>query len=461
MLNSMYYLKDSVTRLRRISQNIEKYTEKNEEDKLNKEYLLNNALNAIADIKGCLSEFSHCIEDNKIPIEFIRIETKLPYTVAALSQDDVSLQLLNTEIKNLIAPLNNFMDYQYESYREYHYSYKNGRYLEERDINHILLNSFLEAIGSMKGLKFLETNASDSTFLRKINEYKSIGCEIYGAFSDSYYVNCEYRNICNKLAIGSLKNITSTHEAFDVIFCNPKIDIVKKNNNLTQRNERDELMRAITLLSPYGVLIFSIPLWSLRMDVATYLSKALDNIQIRIDNNIAYIIGNKNNSLTRVIDENIAKELHQMILYDDKISNQYGLINNLKFDPISIQRSIIPVKFFRGNELDKSEMEYLYSVSPCMKQFFKDQKGKRLTDGNRHPPLPFTTGQLGLILTSGCLDGIVEDKNGFAHVVKGRVVKTENVSENVNDDEITTVTVSANRVELEMFLPDGSYRRLA
>ena len=42
-----------------------------------------------------------------------------------------------------------------------------------------------------------------------------------------------------------------------------------------------------------------------------------------------------------------------------------------------------------------------------------------------------------------------------------RVVKTENVSENVNDDEITTVTVSANRVELEMFLPDGSYRRLA
>ena len=140
MLNSMYYLKDSVTRLRRISQNIEKYTEKNEEDKLNKEYLLNNALNAIADIKGCLSEFSHCIEDNKIPIEFIRIETKLPYTVAALSQDDVSLQLLNTEIKNLIAPLNNFMDYQYESYKEYHYSYKNGRCLEERDINHILLS---------------------------------------------------------------------------------------------------------------------------------------------------------------------------------------------------------------------------------------------------------------------------------------------------------------------------------
>ena len=71
-------------------------------------------------------------------------------------------------------------------------------------------------------------------------------------------------------------------------------------------------------------------------------------------------------------------------------------------------------------------------------------------------------GLLGLVLTSGCLDGIVEEKDGNCHLIKGRVskqvIQTEtNIRQGLN--EVTETTV--NKVEINVLLPNGEFKTLA
>ena len=93
---------------------------------------------------------------------------------------------------------------------------------------------------------------------------------------------------------------------------------------------------------------------------------------------------------------------------------------------------------------------------------FNSQKIKKTDEDIRKPLLPFNIGQLGLVLTSGCLDGIVEEKDGNCHLIKGRVskqvIQTEtNIRQGLN--EVTETTV--NKVEINVLLPNGEFKTLA
>ena len=73
--------------------------------------------------------------------------------------------------------------------------------------------------------------------------------------------------------------------------------------------------------------------------------------------------------------------------------------------------------------------------------------------------MPFNLGQIGLILTSGELDGIVEEIPGVNHVIKGMTVKTVS-SEEIRDSQTNTVTCKntiSNMVQLNAFTADGDF----
>jgi hypothetical protein len=96
-----------------------------------------------------------------------------------------------------------------------------------------------------------------------------------------------------------------------------------------------------------------------------------------------------------------------------------------------------------------------------MSTFWNDQKIQTAEENAKNPLLPFNTGQLGLVLTSGCLDGIIDEGNGYSHIVKGRVVKkTEKENDNIGEDIELTETTS-NRVEINVIMPDGTHKILA
>ena len=93
----------------------------------------------------------------------------------------------------------------------------------------------------------------------------------------------------------------------------------------------------------------------------------------------------------------------------------------------------------------------------------------KITTDTQQPLLPFNAGQLGLILISGEINGIIrEEKSGCCHVVKGSSVQTTSDPETetvYDDDNNTVVSRTTSRTThatttVNIVLPSGEIRTL-
>ena len=77
------------------------------------------------------------------------------------------------------------------------------------------------------------------------------------------------------------------------------------------------------------------------------------------------------------------------------------------------------------------------------------------------PPLPFNIGQVGLVLTSGCLDGVIEEMDGINHVIKGMTTKVMSTNrEELDDNKIKCTETINNQVKINVFTADGKFIQL-
>ena len=111
--------------------------------------------------------------------------------------------------------------------------------------------------------------------------------------------------------------------------------------------------------------------------------------------------------------------------------------------------------------MDLEEVEQIIEKSSLMNKMWENQRVEKLDETIKNPLLPFNIGQLGLVLTSGCLDGIVDEGDGHSHLIKGRVSKqiVETETDTEKGIEITETTV--NKVEINVLLPNGEFKVLA
>ena len=132
-------------------------------------------------------------------------------------------------------------------------------------------------------------------------------------------------------------------------------------------------------------------------------------------------------------------------------------------EPMKLPDRMLDIKRFRGSELNETELVELHNASKCTDAFWKEQQVEKLGESKARPLLPFNIGQLGLILTSGCLDGVVDEGNNYCHAVKGRVVKKVDTTEILDPrtHQIQVINTTSNRVEISALLPDGTYKCLA
>ena len=108
-------------------------------------------------------------------------------------------------------------------------------------------------------------------------------------------------------------------------------------------------------------------------------------------------------------------------------------------------------------------MEELYDIvetSGVLDEFFETQKVEKIGESTTKPLLPFNIGQLGLVLTSGCLDGIIDEGDGHYHLVKGKVSKKSETTREVSDGVLEESETISNRVEINVLLPNGEYKIL-
>ena len=74
--------------------------------------------------------------------------------------------------------------------------------------------------------------------------------------------------------------------------------------------------------------------------------------------------------------------------------------------------------------------------------------------GLKRPPLPLHSGHLGLLLASGCLDGLVGEGDDI-HVVRGKVVKTINTYEEMKGDVLEERSIESYQVSIKILTKDG------
>ena len=231
-------------------------------------------------------------------------------------------------------------------------------------------------------------------------------------------------------------------------------------------NEDIQITNSIRYLKPGGVFILNLPFYDISPNFRLFLAKNLKDIQIfkctdpLLDSYIdtcrdtlkyVTIIG------TKQLNTSYSDEFNRLsrIKYEDlKDYLDYSYTINLPDEEI---------KIFRGSILDKSELDEVILTDGLYEDFYKTIN-EHIEEEDKSPLLPFNIGQIGLILSSGSLDGIVEEGNGVCHVIKGMTIKetdtvTEQSTENGRIMTQSTDTVR-NKVQITALGADGTFYNL-
>lgn len=324
------------------------------------------------------------------------------------------------------------------------------------NINNNILNSIALSLVCNREINFFYPECCDGeNFL----SFKQIldPINLYGIDIDDYLAN-DVKRYTKNLAKGSLKGSRISNKAFDVLFLVPRITLQKptvtESRLMPENNEKYLLKNTLRYLRDDGVFIYTVPFFRMTTDMWLYVAKHLSDVSIIRHDDQQHkitIIGYKKDNLTSYSDVfNYFKNLtyEEMDTYLSYV-NQY-----------TIPGKAIEIEYFRGSILDMNELELLVKNDGLYDDFFNSESKNVFQDNNR-PLIPFNLGQIGLILTSGQLDGVVEEVNDIKHVIKGMIIKNEFEYEKDSKEGVhTSVKTICNIVQINVLDANGNLKTL-
>ena len=454
MLLAMHYLKDSLVRMRSLTATIEKNLEK-EEHKMVFEVVKGNAVQAFMDYKSAVEELMYLLEE---PDMTLRTANNIATMLERMFSSAAEFEEVRDAMATALAPFDNydgFDSYDYFATKsEQRRSFRNG-YISSIYMD-LLANAMPKNV--TRPLKVVDPYTYDGSRAFMLMDRYDKPLQVYGIDTNMDILLGD-KSRFERLVVGELKGSMVTNDVFDVLLLVPPVSLEKKGKNIIEKIERDYLHKTINYLRPDGLMIYSIPLTHMYKEVCQYLAKNLKDIQIRLDGIHVYICGYRNADKNREADKDVLIALRTLQL--NRSNDCYSLDNPL--NSFTLPLPATQVLTFRGSKLDETEFAAMYEKSNATETFLKEQRVDKLSDNAKSPLLPFNVGQLGLILTSGCLDGVIDEGNGICHAVKGRVIKKRDVQKEVDNekDKIDVTEIVANRVEINAFLADGTYKCLA
>ena len=336
------------------------------------------------------------------------------------------------------------------------------RYLSDNSYNvveELSLNDCVKIMSSIninRDFNVFSSRARSGSTLEKIKSLSLDKATIYALEEkDDLFKSC--KAVCDRTIKGLLTGSRISNDVFDMMILTPQVSWEYKLNQtggLVEKAEKAMFRNHIKHLRNNGIFVYTIPISRLTRDMALLISKTLDNVQvIKKEDNLlkqVIIVGTKNQ--TREPREDI-----------------YAFLSKLKYEDVS---SVIEIKynlasggikipdFFRGSALDEEELLNLIANSGLMDSFW--EKSINIEKQSTRPLLPFNMGQIGLVLTSGCLDGVVEEYEGQYHAIKGMVTKIRHnaTTDEGNNEEVNVETIS-NKVQINIVTPDGNFIELA
>lgn len=333
-----------------------------------------------------------------------------------------------------------------------------NRFVEEEELTQDDVKTLINAININRNFNVFSTIARRGDTLKYIKELSENKAVTYGLEENDDLLK-ELKKDCDRTIKGVLTGSRISNDVFDIMYLCPKVSWEYSFNQvggLVERSEKQMIKYHIKHLRNNGIFIYSIPYFRLTRDMALIISKQLDNVQIiRKNKGIALkqilIVGTK--KVTRDAKEDI-----------------YEMLSNLKYEDIGYELNkkynlapggMINPEIFRGSSLDQEEIENLVNNSGLMNSFW-EKNNVETNKQSARPLMPFNMGQIGLVLTSGCLDGVVEEFEGQYHAIKGMVTKIKHTSLNSDvRNEETVVETITNKVQINIITPDGQFIELA
>lgn len=482
MLISMHYLVDSYNSLRNVKLKLEGEinSKKRREEAAAEGKKLRDK--AEFDISSVMRQVSNAFLDMAMVIEESREMSESSYASQLIALQAVfpiveqriknanTVEELCSSIKMITNVLDEWMENKrYHNFDMYSYSQKFrsywGDYRSSSDASERAITLFRDAlVGARHPVNVFDMYCKNNGKVLHLKD--NMEANLYG-LDTSKNLGRECKASYRRVIYGNLKGCLITNDSFDIVYCLPKITIERTmKGGVYVKTERDMLQRAADYLKIGGILFYAIPYYRFYREICEHLVKNYEDIQVfstsgdmEYECKYVYVVGRRRSLLKDEFDVATYDKLRNLPLhYADMID-----MNPHALNPIQLPDAFTEVKRFRGSELNETEIEELFASSKCTTMFWKDQKVEKLGESKARPLLPFNVGQLGLVLTSGCLDGIIDEGDGFCHAVKGRVIKRVDNVESIDRDshQIQVTSTTSNRVEINAFLPDGTYKCLA
>ena len=269
----------------------------------------------------------------------------------------------------------------------------------------------------------------------------------YGILINNGYYNKDYiDNVAH--GVGGSSNITNG--AFDVMIIAPpstvRYDPIGIRNDIIPKKEYMALSTSLKYLRTGGLVSIIMPYTRLDMDLSTYIARVFSDIKIvKLDKILVEICGIKKTD--KVLDKEAYNALRGLYKNFRDLPTDWS-----QYEKYELPQQLAIIQSFRGSRITDSMLENARSKSTAFSKVLNACKA--VDDISNHKPLlPFNTGQVGLVLASGCLDGVVDEDEEHCHLIKGRVErKTEVVKGKRGADDTITVYHS---VQINALTPDG------
>jgi methylase of polypeptide subunit release factors len=242
-------------------------------------------------------------------------------------------------------------------------------------------------------------------------------CYAYGVELDESRAE-EAQTRLHRVGFGSFFHSRISHEAFHLLFLNPPYLSVLNESGSRSRHEKRFLIESLPHLAYGGLLIYVIPYYRLTSDICRILC---DNF--------------RDLAVWRFTDSEFKKFKQVAILGLRKHRNaetgDTKWLERYAFEPsaipslseLSAQQYALPaepltVSIFQGELFNEKELEQQLRKSNSFEQMMQHSQ---LDNGIKHPLLPLSISQIGLIGGSGMINGLIQCES--PHIIKGRIVK--------------------------------------
>ena len=242
-------------------------------------------------------------------------------------------------------------------------------------------------------------------------------CYAYGVELDESRAE-EAQTRLHRVGFGSFFHSRISHEAFHLLFLNPPYLSVINENGGRSRHEKRFLIESIPTLMYGGLLIYVIPYYRLTPDICRVLVDNFDGLTVWRFTDSEF------KKFKQVAVLGIRKkrdtELQDTLWLEQLACSPAGipLLTQIPESRYALPAQPMTVNTFKGERFNQKELEQQLRKSDSFAQMMARSE---LDSGVKHPLLPLSISQIGLIGGSGMINGLIECDT--PHIIKGRIVK--------------------------------------